>query len=350
MANYVDYDNAVELFTEVGNKRKASESMQESLLKSTVGWTGKNLLKNTASSQTINGVTFTVNADGSVTTNGTATTEDATFIIFQGTIPPFNGFVLNGCPLGGALSKYLIGYTKKTSPYTIYGLDTGNGVTISIPSGHENDDYFIYIRIKNGQTVDGLTFYPMVRDASITDDTYEPYHPPVSDWGYTQQEANVLGAKQWFFDEVYGLAFNSDTIGANTIISIAHSSFIAKVDKNTDYTISREGGNRFRVGLSTAFPANNVSCNLLVNDPDMKSFTFNSGNYEYVMAWMENATDTAENIKPLCTLASDTDRTYKKFAMTNRELTEEKLSISELKTIASSATDFAAFKTAIANL
>ena len=34
---------------------------------------GKNLLKNNATTKTINGVTFTVNEDGSVTANGTAT-------------------------------------------------------------------------------------------------------------------------------------------------------------------------------------------------------------------------------------------------------------------------------------
>ena len=52
----------------------------QTLLKDTVGWTGKNLVENTASTQTINGVTFIVNADKSVTVNGTATA-DAVFVI-----------------------------------------------------------------------------------------------------------------------------------------------------------------------------------------------------------------------------------------------------------------------------
>jgi hypothetical protein len=35
--------------------------------------TGKNLLKNTATTQTVNGATYTVNDDGSIKANGTAT-------------------------------------------------------------------------------------------------------------------------------------------------------------------------------------------------------------------------------------------------------------------------------------
>ena len=45
------------------------------LLKDTVGWTGKNLLEVSSASQTINGVTFTVNSDKSVTVNGTASAQ-----------------------------------------------------------------------------------------------------------------------------------------------------------------------------------------------------------------------------------------------------------------------------------
>ena len=43
-------------------------------VKSTLGFTKKNLLKNTAVTQASNGVTFTVNADKSITIKGTATT------------------------------------------------------------------------------------------------------------------------------------------------------------------------------------------------------------------------------------------------------------------------------------
>ena len=54
--------------------------------------------------------------------------------------------------------------------------------------------------------------------------------------------------------------------------------------------------------------------------------------------------------KPMLRLASDPDDTYQPYAMTNRELTEEKINIADLKTVVSASSDFADFKTRIASL
>ncbi len=53
---------------------------------------------------------------------------------------------------------------------------------------------------------------------------------------------------------------------------------------------------------------------------------------------------------PLVTISSDTNNTYQPYAMTNQELTADKLSVSTLKSIVADSADFAAFKTAIAAL
>ena len=53
---------------------------------------------------------------------------------------------------------------------------------------------------------------------------------------------------------------------------------------------------------------------------------------------------------PMLRLASDPDDTYQPYAMTNRELTEEKINLSDLKTVVSASSDFADFKTRIASL
>lgn len=130
---------------------------------------GKNLLKNTAKSQTKTGITFTINEDGSVTLNGTAT-NDCYFSIASGVLLQSGNYILSGCPSGGATDRYILYAAPDTGSNSI---DIGNGIAFSTDGTNK---YSISIRVTRGVTVAGLTFYPMIRLASETDDTYEPYY------------------------------------------------------------------------------------------------------------------------------------------------------------------------------
>lgn len=71
--------------------------------------TGRNLIPYPYAdgmSKTTNGITFTVNTDGTVTVNGTAT-ENANFVFFNGSLPLFGMFTLSGC-IGGASDSYYL--------------------------------------------------------------------------------------------------------------------------------------------------------------------------------------------------------------------------------------------------
>ena len=125
----------------------------------------KNLLRNTASSQTKNGVTFTVNNDGSVTCNGTASNN--TFFKIGDLSLASQSYILTGCPSNGGNDSYTLRCYKNGN---VKGADVGNGFNIN-----ESIDGYIEIRIASGYTCDNLTFYPMIRKAAIEDDTYEPY-------------------------------------------------------------------------------------------------------------------------------------------------------------------------------
>lgn len=129
----------------------------------------KNLLQNTATSQTINGVTFTVNSDGSVTCNGEATAAAVLEITnnWQTNIILGNRYIGSGCPSGGSDATYYLDLHN-------FGHDTGDSV-ITRASHTEGASYKLQIVIRTGYTCDNLTFYPMIRLASIEDDTYEPY-------------------------------------------------------------------------------------------------------------------------------------------------------------------------------
>lgn len=123
----------------------------------------KNLLLNTATSQTSNGVTFTVNNDKSITVNGTAT---ATCIV------PIGEFSGNG--------NYILG--KGLSEDVRIDLRINNNMSVKVQSTTEetsftskNVTYTCCIRISKGYTYNNLTLCPMIRKADIEDDTYEPY-------------------------------------------------------------------------------------------------------------------------------------------------------------------------------
>lgn len=131
----------------------------------------KNLLQNTATSQTINGVTFTVNADGSVTCN---TNENGasgnTFLVLRRNLNLNNGrYIFSGCPSGGGNSSYLI--KVENSNNVLQGVCNGSPIALNLTT----DRYIFQIRIASGYICNNLTFYPMIRKADVTDDTYEPY-------------------------------------------------------------------------------------------------------------------------------------------------------------------------------
>ena len=150
----------------------------------------KNLLKNTAISQTINGVTFTVNPDKSVTCNGTAT-ENA-FFVLGGTTHFSGSAITSGAPVGGGSKIWSIQiYEMVDGVETIRANDYGEGNTRTYTEG----DYFGKIVIRDGQTVENLTFYPMLRYAD-TDDTYAPYKPTLwEDIAILKAELSALKAQ-----------------------------------------------------------------------------------------------------------------------------------------------------------
>lgn len=131
--------------------------------------TGKNLLENTAQSKTESGITHTVNDDGSITVNGTAS--DSTYLIVNAGFELAAGtpYVASGCPSGGSWSTY---YLRMESSDGDTWADAGSGLSVQFDAA---TTVIIKVYIVKGTTVSNLTFYPMIRLATITDATYEPY-------------------------------------------------------------------------------------------------------------------------------------------------------------------------------
>ena len=135
-----------------------------------VNVTGKNLLEIRKPTTTINGVTFTVNSDGTVTCNGTATA-NAYFPFLVSSADkldiPDGNYYLSGCPSGGSGSTYYI-----TANNGSWKNDYGNGVAIT--STNKNIAS-CEIAVKSGTTVNNLIFRPQL-ELGTTATEYEPYN------------------------------------------------------------------------------------------------------------------------------------------------------------------------------
>lgn len=148
---------------------------------------------------TKNGITYTDNGDGTITANGTATAysdfalesridTDTPFTLPDGT------YIISGCPEGGGTSTYriLVGKTVDGAWSTIVG-DGGSGATFEYDSSMGN--LGVVIAVYNGTTVDNVTFKPMIRAASIEDDTYMEYGEPPGEIEFgeilIEQEKNI---------------------------------------------------------------------------------------------------------------------------------------------------------------
>lgn len=169
--------------TATGNPIQINDSLEYPLQclslygKSTQGYAssggtpvGKNLLSNTSESKTIDSVTFTVNSDGTITANGKAS---ANIIVTIGTVllSAQTDYILSGCPDGGTASTYRVDLRNMDNGVLFSQYGDATNVKVG------TDTIVVYkIRIENGTTLTNAVFKPMIRLASISDDTYEPYY------------------------------------------------------------------------------------------------------------------------------------------------------------------------------
>ena len=245
------------------------DSAQESLTRSTVGWTGKNKLKVTATTQTVNGVTFTVNPDKTVTANGTPTTGNYSEIVISPTYPVDyvrNCIISTGIE-SGAITQFCIVVSFRKADMTTNGdqrIASGEAV-IEIP---DNTAYvFFDCMIRTGYTANNLVFKPMLRPASIKDSTYEPYHESVEDSfkkiylnlheKMPAYVANALPQRHKDISDAYYNGSLKEQIAANDWSEIRPGDIIIGSSTGSKYAMAKAN---YRIGLgdntnNTNYPA-----------------------------------------------------------------------------------------------
>ena len=342
------------------------------LIKDTVGWSGKNMLPNTASS---NGI-FTVNANKTITANGTPQSDVyiRPYIFEAGSLPSGN-YILSGCPDGGSTSTYEI-QLYDTTTSTVAGHNYGGDTPVTIDDTHR---YGVLVYVRTGTVASDLLFKPMLRDADILDDTYEPYFGSTA---FPRSEQAVLGAKNLLSPYYTGnkqrtvstalvVTSNDDgTVTFNGTPSDNNSIDIKRRvpnNNNTDmylpigkYTMSVDESLSGIVGLSVNLTVSGSAVRIGASgELNYANFEITSNTQcDYKLAdgsclvnvnlvYVKDHVYDNVLIHPMLRLASDPDDTYVPYAMTNKELTEKVQGIIDAAT---NAADFAAFKTAIGNL
>lgn len=170
--------------------------------RTTLGTQRKNLLKNTAVTKTVNGVTFTVNDDKSITVSGKSTSSSTTFFnvckALELTLENDKSYIMTGCPENNKSSdNKTLCYLRADSSKGVIANDTGNGVTFTTSESSSPTYAIICVSANADFTDNPVTFYPMIRYADILDDTYEPYQPSLVERCLLKDTAGIaLGAAQ----------------------------------------------------------------------------------------------------------------------------------------------------------
>ena len=174
--NTVNYNDAEQLFGAVGTSLKKHTAEIADIVNV---YGAKNLLENALSSGTSQSVTYTVNANKSISFSGTAA---ATFKICVGAINVKQGksYTLSG---GYSNNVHLDLRVAASSSSTIWNNNTESKPVISPQesgalltfTANADETVYVHFRVGNGTNASGAVLYPMLRLASIEDDTYVPY-------------------------------------------------------------------------------------------------------------------------------------------------------------------------------
>lgn len=185
--------SGLENYDDMAIKAKiAKTDEQADLNRSTLGYQRKNLLMNNYKNITKNGVTATANADGSISLSG-SNTFGSSFILYAnlqtgaatGQYVDNKKFLSNG--------KYILSGSRSGVNLQVRLAETENSEGELVLSGDGGEAAFtvtdahkyVWSRVLITSGADfgseGVTIYPMIRSAGITDDTYESYKPSVEE-------------------------------------------------------------------------------------------------------------------------------------------------------------------------
>ena len=252
---------------------------------------------------------------------------------------PSGSYTMNGCPSGGDWSnKYALNFNYDSEAH----VDVGSGTAITITS--ETVQTRVEVLIRNGFAIPtgGITFYPMIRLASVTDATFEPYTNYASITGRTEigiegcgknllpmvlaniKSENTDGTWNGNVYSQSGLTFEVKTDSTNNVIGIlVKGTATTTVYFSCDSLFTLPNGSYIKSGCpsggsgSTYFIGGSNSGN---NDTGSgATFTSSGANTRFVIV-INNGYAIATNgllFQPMCRLASISDSSFAPYTPSN---------------------------------
>lgn len=265
---------------------------------------GKNLLKYPyhTTTQTINGVTFTDNGDGTITANGTATAISSYALIWKNFYLPKGTYTISGSPEGGDVNTGF--YAVCGTDTARFATDTGNGGTFSIID--DTNDFTFSLRINSGVTVDNIVFRPQLELGS----TPTAYEPPITGRDLTVNVSgkNLIPYPYSRASGTYnGIELTVHDDGRFDMSGTATASFAILVFAGGSNPIYLSGGQTYTISCNTPYDFSkfNLSARIYHTDgsytPIIKfptTFVAQEGNYLTSTLWIDSDVSvSAKNVE-----------------------------------------------------
>ena len=198
------YALKAEVSTEAKNRIAADTALQAQIDalhgdagtgSSTLGYTRKNFLQTKPLTFSKHGITATVNADGTITLDGTNTNSGA-FILLTNIraggietaqefdnyrLLPAGEYILSGGASDGGAKIQLRLAEEPNSIGDVYYSTPADGGEVRFTVTEAQKYSYTKLYIAKEATFDNVTICPMIRDARISDDSYEPYRQSVEE-------------------------------------------------------------------------------------------------------------------------------------------------------------------------
>lgn len=299
-----------------------AQDAAHSLVEDTVGWTGKNLLPYPIGTKEL------INEQGVITSNSSYYLSD--YI----DIGNSDSLIFNALSIIGDNVNVRFAFYESDRTFISRLLKTITSASLEVSQDVPSNAKYVRICIEDWSQ--NKTNSPMLRHASISDSTYEPYHESVEKCKFNRSEQRVLGAKNL-------LAIPS-SVGTTTINGVTFTVTRDSGGQITEIDVNGTATANAILHLDTAFvvtqslilsgcPAggstggNNYllvgydGINYKVDDGSGVNLSANT--YDIYIIVYNGKTLSHKKFYPMLRLASDPDDTYVPYAKTNKELTDD---------------------------
>lgn len=233
---------------------------------------GYNLIKVEKETTTINGITFTINKDGSISCNGTATASTTLYFASANNSIYPKEIDAGKYKIVGGTTNVMLGCQVGS---TYYNTNSNRIVELSEQSSISN----AYVQIASGTTVNNETIYPLLYKYNNVEKTYEQYGASPSPDHLSEVEAVGDNINLINKENVTKLYFNQTQIN----IGATSKTIVEKCSPKTTYTISKMKSTKFRVCTTNTEPKENaIMADYVYNDTGDKITITTSDNANYM--------------------------------------------------------------------